>query len=88
MNPQLSSSAISDESDCSKPLHLSAGPLTLIFQAGFIRAVRLGGVEIVRRVYAAIRDEFWNTIPGTIDELSVLQGSSTFHISYNGQGIR
>lgn len=65
------------------PLALSAGPLTLFYETGWIRAIRLGGAEIVRRVYGAVRDEFWNTIPCAIDDLVVQQNASSFLITYN-----
>ncbi len=35
---------------------LRAGPLSLIFEAGDLRYIRLGNQEILRRVYVAIRD--------------------------------
>ena len=35
---------------------LRAGPLSLIYEAGDLRYIKLGNHEILRRVYAAIRD--------------------------------
>jgi D-apionolactonase len=42
---------------------LRAGPLTALLEEGDLRYIRVGGVEIVRRIYVAVRDEVWNTIP-------------------------
>lgn len=42
---------------------LRAGPLTVLLEDGDLRYIRLDGVEIVRRIYVAVRDEVWNTIP-------------------------
>jgi hypothetical protein len=85
MNTYTPSNAGLDAAAHSKPLPLNAGPLTLIYEAGYIRSIYLGGVEIVRRVYAAIRDEFWNTVPGTIDEFSLQQNASSFQITYTSR---
>jgi hypothetical protein len=43
---------------------LRAGPVTLEFEPGlaFIRYVRLGDTEILRGVYAAVRDRAWLTV--------------------------
>jgi hypothetical protein len=43
---------------------LRAGPLTAMLDGVDLRYVRLGGIELVRRIYAAVRDQNWNTIPG------------------------
>jgi hypothetical protein len=47
-----------------RPLDLRAGPLTLSFepQTAFLRHIRLGDHEVVRAIYAAIRDHNWATI--------------------------
>jgi len=46
-----------------EPMTLRAGALSLTFEpwSGMIRHVRLGGVEVLRGVYAAVRDESWGT---------------------------
>jgi hypothetical protein len=41
-----------------------AGPLTAVVDGFDLRYVSAGGIEIVRRIYAAVRDRYWNTIPG------------------------
>jgi hypothetical protein len=47
-----------------RPLALRAGPLTLRFepQTAFLRHIRLGDHEVVRAIYAAVRDQDWATI--------------------------
>ena len=47
-----------------RPIELRAGPLTLSFepQTAFLRHIRLGDHEVVRAIYAAIRDQDWATI--------------------------
>lgn len=49
---------------------LRAGPLTVLLEDGDLRYIRLDGVEIVRRIYVAVRDEVWNTIPATYSDFS------------------
>jgi hypothetical protein len=47
-----------------RPIELRAGPLTLWFdpQTAFLRHIRLGDHEVVRAIYAAIRDHNWATV--------------------------
>ena len=45
---------------------LCAGPLTMIFTEGEIRYVRLGSREVIRRLYVAVRDARWATIPSRV----------------------
>lgn len=43
---------------------VQAGPRTAVIDGFDLRYFRAGGVEVVRRIYAAVRDRHWNTIPG------------------------
>jgi hypothetical protein len=61
------------------PLHTGkfrSGPLSFIFEDGRIRSIAVNGREIVRRMYVAVRDEYWNTIPGDISNLSLESNGS------------
>ncbi len=51
--------------ESSRRVDLRAGPLTLSFEpdTGFLRHIRLGDHEVVRALYAAVRDQNWATIP-------------------------
>ena len=62
---------------------LRAGPLSLIFEAGDLRYIRLGNREILRRVYVAIRDRNWNTLPSVLSNLQIEHTNDSFHITYN-----
>ncbi|CAN5730927.1 hypothetical protein BH11ARM2_BH11ARM2_36400 [soil metagenome] len=55
-----------------EPLRLTAGPLSMIFEPerGFLRHVSCSGKEIVRGVYAALRDVSWGTAPVRLEELT------------------
>ncbi|MEP7024726.1 MAG: hypothetical protein ABJB47_13195, partial [Actinomycetota bacterium] len=68
-----------------------AGPLTALLVDGDLRSVRLGGVELVQRIYLAVRDLDWNTLPGEITDVSVTDHGTSFDIGYTrrhrGAGI-
>ncbi len=67
---------------------LRAGPLSFIFESGGIRGVANGRGEVVRRVYLAVRDEFWNTIPGEISNLSIEKTSSSCSVTFDSRHRR
>lgn len=73
-------------------VELRAGPVSLVFEDGCIRYLRVGGREILRRVYAAIRDAQWRTIPGLIRNLEINRAEDSFRISFTSEhddfGIR
>jgi hypothetical protein len=50
---------------------LRAGPFTALYDpaTGFIRRIRFGECEVLRGIYAAIRDRNWRTIPPQIREV-------------------
>lgn len=72
---------------CAAPLperlSLRAGPLTLEYENGDLRYIRLGEHEIVRRVYVAIRDHNWGTVQPVFSNLNIDIGEDAFHISYD-----
>ena len=70
-------------SSSADPLELRAGPLSLIYQAGDLRYVRLGEREIVRRVLVAVRDRNWGTVPNRLSNLQITRGPGWFHIEYD-----
>lgn len=67
---------------------LRAGPLSLIFEAGDLRYIRLGNTEILRRVYAAVRDHNWNTLPSALTDLQIERTNEAFHITYDVENRR
>src|SRR6266540_7361624 len=60
----LSKAFLYSGGEAPRPIELRAGPLTLRFepQTAFLRHIRLGDHEVVRAIYAAIRDHNWATI--------------------------
>jgi D-apionolactonase len=61
---------------------LHAGPVRVVFADGDLRQVRRDGTEIVRRVYVAIRDLDWNTLPGEISDLQIADDGGKFRIRF------
>jgi hypothetical protein len=63
-------------------LTLRAGPLSVRYEEGGLRYLRLGDREVLRRVYVAVRDHNWETILPTLSEVRVEQGDDRFTISF------
>ncbi|MBN1306411.1 MAG: hypothetical protein JXA18_00740 [Chitinispirillaceae bacterium] len=67
------------------PIPLRAGPIRLLFDHGMLCSVYYGTVEVVRRIYMALRDQHWNTIPYSIDNLSVERSNASFSLSFDAR---
>ena len=59
---------------------LRAGPLELALVGADLRYVTYQGEEIVRRIYMAVRDLDWETIPAVEHERSVEVGEDSFSV--------
>ncbi len=62
---------------------LRAGPLSLNYENGDLRTIRLGRHEILRRIYVAIRDHNWDTALPRLANVRVEAGGNSFRISYD-----
>jgi hypothetical protein len=67
-----------------EPMVLTAGPVRMLFcpQSGLVRDVRLGSVELLRGIYAAVRDENWGTVSTTLSELAMERRPDSFRASF------
>ena len=66
---------------------LRAGPLTAVYVGGELRDIRLGDIEILRRVYVAFQDRNWTARPWIVTEDVVLDDDGrSFSIAVNGRG--
>ncbi|MET0771993.1 MAG: hypothetical protein ABWZ82_02830 [Candidatus Limnocylindrales bacterium] len=65
-----------------RPRTLRAGPVSLLLDGPDLRHVRIGGAELVQRVYVAVRDAPWNTIPARISEWVVAHDEDRFRVSF------
>jgi D-apionolactonase len=66
----------------SKARMLQAGPLTLLYEAGDLRYIKLGSKEIIRRLYVAVRDQNWGTVAGVIRNEQIKHTDNSFEITY------
>lgn len=63
-------------------LPLKAGQLSVSYERGNLRTVRLGETEILRMIYIAVRDHNWTTADYVISNERVEAGKENFTISY------
>jgi len=65
-----------------EPVELRAGLLAARYLAGFLTDVRIGADAVLDRVYPALRDPEWGTIPLTRVGTELDAGDGTFDIRY------
>ncbi len=61
---------------------LRAGPLRMFFESGDLRTIQYAGVEVLRRVYVAIRDRNWGTLPNVLSDIRIDVREDSFEITY------
>jgi D-apionolactonase len=66
---------------------LRAGNLAAEFVDASLRYIRLNGVEVIRRIYVAVRDDHWNTIPPVVSELAVSSQPGRFEIRFTARHL-
>jgi Txe/YoeB family toxin of Txe-Axe toxin-antitoxin module len=67
---------------------LRAGPLTLEFQDGDLRYIKLGAQEILRRIYVAVRDHNWDTVAAVRSNLHIKTQADRFLITYDAEHLQ
>lgn len=80
----LSTSLLRCGGEPTRPLVLRAGPLAMIFEpdTAFLRQLRLGDHEVVRALYAAVRDQDWATIPPQVTLTEQVIGPDAFTLAF------
>lgn len=68
-----------------EPLVLRAGPVTALLDGADLRHVQVGGVELVQRVYVAVRDAPWNTIPAAYGDWHRDIGPDHFRVTFQAR---
>lgn len=66
-------------------LRLHAGPVTCTLDGADLRDVRRGGRVIAQRVYMAVRDEGWGTVPGELRDVEVDQRPDGFEVRFRSR---
>lgn len=61
---------------------LRAGPISLLFSNGDLRQLRVDGVEIVQRIYVAVRDHNWGTVPVVLNDLVIDDYGDHFRVTF------
>jgi hypothetical protein len=70
-----------------KPLCLPAGPLLMFFEpaTAFLRRICWKETEVLRGIYAAIRDRNWGTVPPRINNLKSQIVAGTFVLTFDAE---
>jgi len=68
-----------------RQIPLRAGPLTMLYEDGDLRYIKLGNHEIIRRIYVAVRDHNWGTILPIFTDVQLNIGLDHFQISFEVQ---
>jgi hypothetical protein len=61
---------------------LKAGALSAELEAGALRYIRIGGVEVLRAVAFLVRDENWGTFTPDIENLTIEEQADAFRVTY------
>ncbi|RYD36743.1 MAG: hypothetical protein EOP86_05165 [Verrucomicrobiaceae bacterium] len=69
------------------PAALSAGPLRVDLVEGELRYFTVEGTEALRRIYAAVRDGSWNTVPAKRSGLEVERGEDSFTVKWRSEHV-
>jgi len=73
-----------EKSTVERPFVLRAGPLSMLFEPelAFLRYIRLGNREILRGIYATVRDEVWGTITPEISNICLEAKQDHFKLTF------
>ena len=66
-------------------LRVRAGNLSAEFTAGGLRYLRVGDIEVARRIVVAVRDQAWNTVPGALSDVRIHQSGDEFRITFSSR---
>lgn len=62
--------------------HLAAGALTAELVEGNLRAIRYGGVEVLRAIAYLVRDQDWGTYTPALADLDIATDGASFTVRY------
>lgn len=65
----------------SAPRLLTAGPLSCWLAGADLRQITVDGIEVVQRLYAAVRDRRWGTVPPRVLRQDVSQDAGGFRVT-------
>lgn len=64
-------------------IELKAGPVSVVFENGALRWIRLGGIEVLRAIAFLVRDRNWDTADTYLSDLVVDQKQDGFRVTFN-----
>jgi len=64
-----------------------AGPLRAELEGPDLRYARFGDVEVVRRLYAAIRDPNWGTVPPELSNVELHVADDSFSLRFDARNV-
>src|SRR5215213_1422705 len=64
---------------------LRAGPVTAVLEGGDLRYVKVGGQEVIRRLYVGVRNQNWDTIPARYSDYQVTEAGGGFRVSFTAE---
>lgn len=67
---------------------LRAGPLSLTYENGLVRYIRLGSADVLLMIYAAVRDHNWGTIPARLSDEQIDIHPDSFRIQYRSEHVQ
>ena len=67
---------------------LHAGPVECVLDGPDLRSIRRDGRELAQRVYMAVRDEGWGTVPGELAYVRVEQGDDGFRVTFSARHVQ
>src|SRR5687768_9171053 len=69
---------------------LRAGPLEMVFEpfSANLRYLRLGGREVLRGIYGAVRDRNWGTVEPRITSLDLRVDNESFEVIFDAECAR
>ncbi len=75
------------QTSAAEPIELIAGPLTLVFEPeiAFVRYVRAADREILRGIYAAVRNSVWGTVPAQIRNVQLKRNDGGFLLTFTSE---
>jgi hypothetical protein len=85
-DPRADPEGVHPAPDLAVPLR--AGPLRLVFDRGELRWIRLGEREVLRGIYAAVRERGWATVPAELEDLEIEAEPESFRIRFEARHRR
>ncbi len=74
---------MSDTSSQSAARRLHAGRVALDLVGPDLFDLNYDGTQITQRIYVAVRDEVWNTVPGVMSALRVVENADSFVVTFD-----